>query len=265
MAFIRVAGVAKTYGEGHARTEVLRDVNLDIERGELVSIVGYSGSGKSTLMSILAGLVAPDRGEVYVGDKKLVGPSTSLGVVFQNYSLLPWLSVTGNVRLGVDRVFPDWTESRRDEQVREHVAMVGLTAAASKKPGELSGGMRQRVAVARALAMSPEVLLMDEPFGALDALTRATLQRELARIHRGTGRTIVLVTNDIDEAVLLGDRVVPLSHGPAATLGPSIAVDAPRPRDRKSLANDPSLRAARANVLEYLLRSGGRKTTKVSA
>lgn len=213
---------------------------------------------KSTLMSILSGLLRPDGGEVSVGGRKLLGPGPSLGVVFQNYSLLPWLSVTGNIRLAVDRVFPGWSPARRDRQVRKHVAMVGLTPAANKKPAELSGGMRQRVAVARALAMEPEVLLMDEPFGALDALTRATLQGELARIHRETGRTVVLVTNDIDEALLLGGFIVPLSHGPAATLGPSIAVAAARPRDRRALANDAGLRSARAHTLDWLLRSGGR-------
>jgi len=254
MSFITARGIGKSYGT----TEVLRDLDLAIEKGELVAIVGYSGSGKSTLLSILAGLLAPDRGEVTVDGKKLDGPGPSIGVVFQTYSLLPWLSVTDNVMLGVERVFPSWSRSEREAHVRKYVAMVGLTAAASKRPSELSGGMRQRVAVARALAMQAEVLLMDEPFGALDALTRASLQDELARIWQETKRTIVLVTNDVDEALLLGDRIVPLAHGPAASLGPSFPLTAPRPRDRRALANEPSLRETRARVLDWLLRSGGR-------
>ncbi|HVJ88771.1 MAG TPA: ABC transporter ATP-binding protein [Labilithrix sp.] len=258
MAFITVTGVAKTYPSRRATTDVLRDVNLTIERGEFVAIVGYSGSGKSTLLSILAGLVPPDSGEVTMADKRVKGPSPERGVVFQNYSLLPWLSVTGNVRLAVDRVFPQWSQAERAEQVNKYVAMVNLTSAANKKPSELSGGMRQRVAVARALAMEPDVLLMDEPFGALDALTRATLQDQLARIWQETGRTIVLVTNDVEEALLLADRIVPLSHGPAATLGPSIVVEAARPRRRREMNYDTDLCTARARVLEYLLQSSKR-------
>jgi nitrate/nitrite transport system ATP-binding protein len=254
MSLIQVSGVAKSHGTTH----VLEDVNLTINKGELVAIVGYSGSGKSTLLSILAGLLAPDRGEISIDGRKLDGPGPSIGVVFQTYSLLPWLSVTDNVMLGVERVFPAWSSAERAAHVRKYVAMVGLTAAANKRPSELSGGMRQRVAVARALAMEAEILLMDEPFGALDALTRASLQDELARIWQETKRTIVLVTNDVDEALLLGDRIIPLAHGPAASLGPSFPLTAARPRDRRALANEPSLRTTRASVLDWLLRSGGR-------
>ncbi|HVH43308.1 MAG TPA: ABC transporter ATP-binding protein [Labilithrix sp.] len=258
-AFVTLSGITKTYQTARATTEVLGGVDLTLARGEFVAIVGYSGSGKTTLLSILAGLVRPDAGEVRIAGKLVTGPGLDRGVVFQNYSLLPWLSVRANVQVAVDRAFSSMSREARAARVDAYVAMVGLSPAANKKPSELSGGMRQRVAVARALATEPDVLLMDEPFGALDALTRATLQDELARICRETARTTVLVTNDIDEALLLADRIVPLGHGPAAVLGPSIEVAAARPRDRRALNRDPILCQARVRVLDYLLRSGGRR------
>jgi nitrate/nitrite transport system ATP-binding protein len=193
------------------------------------------------------------------------GPGPDRGVVFQNYSLLPWLTVSDNVALAVDSVFASEPASSRAARVQRYVGMVGLTSASSKKPGELSGGMRQRVALARALAMEPELLLLDEPLSALDALTRANLQRELASICAESGKTILLVTNDVDEAILLADRIVPLGAGPAATLGESIAVNIPRPRERKALNHDASFKAIRAQVIDYLLSSAHHKRSQRAA
>lgn len=261
MAFLEIKGVSKSYagsGRGSSATHVLRDIQLEIERGEFVAIVGYSGAGKTTLLSLLAGLQAPDAGEVVLGGRPVTGPGPDRGVVFQNYSLLPWLTVSENVSLAVDQVFPSWSAAERREHVLRHIGLVNLAAARDKLPGQLSGGMRQRVAVARALAMDPQVLLLDEPLSALDALTRATLQDEIERIWEQDQKTVVLITNDVDEGILLADRIVPLSAGPGATLGPSIAVDIARPRDRKALNHDPRFKQIRAQVIEYLLGPGGR-------
>ncbi|RYZ06276.1 MAG: ABC transporter ATP-binding protein [Myxococcales bacterium] len=265
MAFIELSGVHKGYGTGKQRTHVLENVNLSIERGELVSIVGYSGAGKTTLVSLLAGLIFPDEGTVKVGGKEVKGPSAERGVVFQNYSLLPWLSVLENVQLAVDQVFPKLTEGERRARAMKFVEMVNLGPAAAKRPKELSGGMRQRVSVARALAMDPEVLLLDEPFGALDALTRAVLQGELQRISQESGKTMLLITNDVDEGILLSDRIIPLGAGPRASLGPATVVDIARPRDRKELNHDPRFREIRLGVLEYLLESGKQKRAEREA
>jgi nitrate/nitrite transport system ATP-binding protein len=265
MAFIELSGVCKGYGPAAQRTHVLEDVNLSIEKGELVSIVGYSGAGKTTLVSLLAGLIMPDKGTVKVGGKLVTGPSAERGVVFQNYSLLPWLSVLENVQLAVDQVFPKMTGEERRARSMKFVEMVNLGPAAGKRPRELSGGMRQRVSVARALAMEPEVLLLDEPFGALDALTRAVLQGELQRISQESGKTMLLITNDVDEGILLSDRIIPLGAGPRASLGPVTVVDIERPRDRKELNHDPRFRALRLSVLEYLLESGRQKRAERDA
>ncbi len=259
MAFIELSGVCKGYGRAGHRTHVLEDVNLSIEKGELVSIVGYSGAGKTTLVALLAGLIFPDKGQVKVGGKVVKGTSSERGVVFQNYSLLPWLSVLENVQLAVDQVFPKRTSAERRAHAMKFVEMVNLGPAAGKRPRELSGGMRQRVSVARALAIEPEVLLLDEPFGALDALTRGVLQGELQRISQESGKTMLLITNDVDEGILLSDRIIPLGAGPRASLGPATVVDIERPRDRKALNHDPRFRATRLGVLEYLLESGKQK------
>jgi nitrate/nitrite transport system ATP-binding protein len=248
----------KGFGPAGARTEVLEDVNLSIRSGEFVAIVGYSGSGKSTLLSLLAGLAKPDRGSVRFRGLPIAGPGPERAVVFQTYSLLPWMNVFENVYLAVDQVFGAWPKARKVEHTERHIAMVKLSDARRKRPHELSGGMRQRVAVARALAMAPEVLLLDEPFGALDALTRATLQDELQRLWIEDRKTVVLITNDVDEAVLLADRIVPLTVGPRATLGPGLEVELPRPRDRKSLNRDPRFREVRNRVFSYLLGPGRR-------
>jgi len=265
MAFIELRGVCKGYGGAGQRTHVLEDVNLSIEKGELVSIVGYSGAGKTTLVSLLAGLTMPDEGEVLVGGQRVTGPSAQRGVVFQNYSLLPWLSVLENVQLAVDQVFTKLSAEERRARAMKFVEMVNLGPAAAKRPRELSGGMRQRVSVARALAMDPEVLLLDEPFGALDALTRGVLQGELQRISQESGKTMLLITNDVDEGILLSDRIIPLGAGPRASLGPATVVDIERPRDRKELNHDPRFRELRLRVLEYLLESGKAKRAERDA
>jgi nitrate/nitrite transport system ATP-binding protein len=249
---IELRGVGKGFGEGRGRVQVLESVDLAIGAGEFVAIVGFSGSGKTTLLSLLAGLEQPDTGEVLVGGRRVEGAGPDRGVVFQNYSLLPWLSVYDNVALATDRVFADRPKPERDARVRHYVEMVGLLPAIDKKPLQLSGGMRQRVAVARALAADPEVLLLDEPLGALDALTRATLQGEIARIWSEERKTVLLVTNDVDEGILLADRIVPLTPGPRATLGPEFPVPLARPRNRVELNHDPTFRRIRNDVLGYL-------------
>jgi nitrate/nitrite transport system ATP-binding protein len=259
MAYLEIKGVSKGYGDGAQRSDVLRDINLSVERGELVAVVGYSGAGKTTLVSMVAGLIKPDRGTITLKDKPITGPGPDRGVVFQNYSLLPWLSVFENVALAVDQVFPKFGPDERIAYVERYIALVNLSAARDKKPAQLSGGMRQRVALARALAMDPDMLLLDEPLGALDALTRAVLQDELARICRVSGKTILLITNDVDEGILLADRIIPLGAGPSATLGPSMAVDIERPRDRKALNHDDRFKRLRREVIGYLLGSAKKK------
>jgi nitrate/nitrite transport system ATP-binding protein len=256
---LEMRGVSKSYGGEKDRTEVLRNVNLSVAEGEFVAIVGYSGAGKTTLISMIAGLLSPDRGEVLVDGKKVTGPGPDRGIVFQNYSLLPWLTAFDNVYLAVDQVFADWTRERKREHTQKYLALVKLANAGHKKPHELSGGMRQRVSVARALAANPQILLLDEPLGALDALTRANLQDEIERIWREERKTALLITNDVDEGILLADRIIPLSAGPGATLGPAVRIDIPRPRDRKALSRDPRFRAIRNEVIAYLLGPGARK------
>ena len=258
MAFLQLQNVSKGFGPPGRRTEVLHDINLEVERGEFVAIVGYSGAGKTTLISLIAGLLKPDTGGIELEGKLVAGPGPERGVVFQNYSLLPWLTVYENVFLAVDAVFPRWPRSHKVDHAERFIAMVNLTAARNKRPAELSGGMRQRVSVARALAMDPEILLLDEPLSALDALTRATLQDEIERIWERNHKTVVMITNDVDEGILLADRIIPLSAGPRATLGPAVAVDIERPRDRKALNHDPRFRAIRNHVIEYLLGSGNK-------
>jgi nitrate/nitrite transport system ATP-binding protein len=258
---LELTSVSRGFGSGDKRTEILHDINLRIMEGEFVAIVGYSGAGKTTLLSLLAGLLTPDSGRVLLRGEPVTGPSPDRAVVFQNYSLLPWLTVHGNIALGVDAVFPDWPAARRREHIERHIAMVSLTPARDKRPRQLSGGMRQRVAVARALAMNPSVLLLDEPLGALDALTRATLQDEISRLWQQDRKTVVLITNDPDEGLYLADRIIPLSAGPRATLGPSFAIDIPRPRDRKALNHDPHFKRLRKQVLDWLLESGSRRAT----
>jgi nitrate/nitrite transport system ATP-binding protein len=264
MALLELHNIHKHFGPAHARTEVLRDVELRIEEGDFVAIVGYSGAGKTTLISLIAGLTRPSQGRVLLRGKEITEPAPDRGIVFQNYSLLPWLTVFENVQLAVDQVFPQWPAAKRREQIERYLAMVNLTKARDKKPHELSGGMRQRVSVARALAMEPEILLLDEPLGALDALTRATLQDEIVRIWEAEKRTVVLITNDVDEGIMMADRIIPLSAGPNATLGPSVPVTLDRPRDRKAVNHDPNYKAIRREVIHFLLGEGGRQRTTVT-
>ncbi|PGH58685.1 nitrate/sulfonate/bicarbonate ABC transporter ATP-binding protein [Azospirillum palustre] len=252
MAILDLKGVSKSYGGN----TVLRDIDLSIEEGEFVAIVGFSGSGKSTLINLIAGLAMPDTGEVLYRGKPVTGPGPERGLVFQSYSLMPWLSVKENVALAVDAVHKAKGGAERGVLTRRAVETVGLGHATDRRPKELSGGMRQRVGFARALAMSPEMLLLDEPLSALDALTRAKLQDEIEAIWRKDRKTVILITNDVDEAILLADRIVPLTPGPNATLGPAFTVDLPRPRDRTAVNHDEDFKRLRAEVTAYLMEVG---------
>ncbi len=253
---LQLKGVEKGFGEGVKRNPVLADISLDVAEGEFIAILGFSGAGKTTLMSMFAGLEKPDSGEILFRGAPVEGPSPRRGIVFQNYALMPWLSVEANVRLAVDAVHQQKTAKERAALVDWYVAMVGLKHARDRKPSELSGGMRQRVSVARALAMQPDVLLLDEPLSALDALTRAKLQDELADISQKEKKTIILVTNDVDEAILLADRIVPLTPGPNATFGPSFNVNIARPRERAAMNSDLDFIRLRSAVTEYLMDVG---------
>jgi nitrate/nitrite transport system ATP-binding protein len=258
---LEMRGVGKSYGEGSDRAEVLKDVDLTIAEGEFVAIVGFSGSGKTTLINLLAGLVMPDSGQVLKAGEPVRGPGTDRGVVFQSYSLLPWLTVTENVALAADQVLGRLTRAARRARVDRYVEMVGLAHARDKRPAQLSGGMRQRVAVARALAGNPDVLLLDEPLSALDALTRAKLQDEIVRIWSQERKTVVLITNDVDEALMLADRIIPLDPGPGASLGPAFNVGLSRPRDRRALNHSEAFKELRAAITQYLIDVGSRRAS----
>jgi nitrate/nitrite transport system ATP-binding protein len=266
MACLEALGISKSY-VGKTRTDVLGKIDLSIEKGEFVAVVGYSGAGKTTLLSILGGLLQPDSGEIRLNGKRVTAPGPARGVVFQSYALLPWLSAYGNIELAVDQRYSTRSATDKREIVERYLALVNLSAARDKRPAQLSGGMRQRVALARALAMDPEVLLMDEPLGALDALTRGSLQAEIGAIAERTRKTVVLITNDVDEAVLLADRIIPLGLGPAATLGPSFDVELERPRDKKELQHDATFKQLRKEIIQYLLAQSaksGRRMTPLS-
>ncbi len=256
MALLELKNVSKWYGTGSNRTEVLRNINLTVEEGEFIAVVGFTGSGKTTLISLIAGLIEPDEGEVLLNGVKITGPGPDRAMVFQNYSLLPWLSVRGNVLLAVDSVFPMMSAKEKEAYVKKYVAMVNLLPALNKTPAELSGGMRQRVSVARALAMDPKILLLDEPLGALDALTRGSLQDEISRIWEQDKKTVLLITNDVDEGIYLADRIIPLKPGPNATLGPIFSIDLERPRDKKALNHNPAFKTLRNTVNKYLMDVG---------
>jgi len=252
-AYLKVDHVGKTFRRGSQETEVLTDITMSVERGEYVSIIGHSGCGKSTLLNIVAGLMPVSSGAVLLENREVNEPGPDRAVVFQNHSLLPWLTVYDNVRLAVDKVFGA-AKSRKERHawVLHNLELVQMAHAKDKRPAEISGGMKQRVGIARALAMSPKVLLLDEPFGALDALTRAHLQDSVMEIHSKLGNTVLMITHDVDEAVLLSDRVVMMTNGPAATIGEILAIDLPRPRRRLELATDPEYARCRAAVLEFL-------------
>ncbi|WP_390915202.1 nitrate ABC transporter ATP-binding protein [Pseudosulfitobacter sp. SM2401] len=254
MNILTFSNVNKGFGEGDKRAEILKDINLEVAEGEFVAILGFSGTGKSTLMNLIAGLEVPDTGHITFKGAPIKGPGPERGLVFQSYSLMPWLTVGGNVGLAVDSAFPKLSKPQRQAKIDHYVRMVGLGHAIARRPAELSGGMRQRVAVARALALDPEMLLLDEPLSALDALTRANLADEILEIWDQDKKTCILITNDVDEAILLADRIIPLN--PDGTLGTPFAVHIPRPRDRIAMNTDDGFKTLRASVTKYLMDVG---------
>ena len=264
--FIEIQGVEQTFKTKKGDFPALRDIHLTVAKGEFVALIGHSGCGKSTLLNLIAGLAMPTAGTLICANREIAGPGPERAVVFQNHSLLPWLTCFENVYLGVERVFGAGSKStgaasENKSQLKARtdaaLALVGLTPAAQKRPGEISGGMKQRVGMARALAMEPKVLLMDEPFGALDALTRARLQDELLAIVQKTESTVVMVTHDVDEAVLLSDKIVMMTNGPAATIGEILKVNLPRPRNRVELAEDRNYVHYRKAVIDFLYTRQG--------
>jgi len=251
MPFLEITDLAVRFKPAAPR--VLRDIRLKIEPGEYIAIIGHSGCGKSTLLNVIAGLLPATEGGVVLEGKEVYEPGPDRAVVFQNHSLLPWLTCRENVRIAVDQVFgSSKSRAERAEWVDRNLALVHMLPAADKRPAEISGGMKQRIGIARALAMQPKVLLLDEPFGALDALTRAHLQDQVMEIHARLGTTVIMITHDVDEAVLLSDRIVMMTNGPEATIGEVLDVSLPRPRDRLALAADPRFLDARARVMEFL-------------
>jgi nitrate/nitrite transport system ATP-binding protein len=251
--FLKIDGVDKSFTRAGVTNEVLRDVSLTIDKGEFIAVIGHSGCGKSTLLNMIAGLTPVTSGAILLEDKEVNAPGPDRAVVFQNHSLLPWLTVYDNVKLAVDKVFSGVkSRAERHDWVMHKLELVQMVAAKDRRPNEISGGMKQRVGIARALAMEPKVLLMDEPFGALDALTRAHLQESVMEIHGRLGNTAIMITHDVDEAVLLSDRIVMLTNGPSARVGEVLTVDLPRPRKRLDLVNDPRYLAARSAVLKFL-------------
>jgi len=255
--YLSVEGVTKTFEARKGDFAALATIDLAMRKGEFVTLIGHSGCGKTTLLNLVAGLTAPSSGTILLAGKHVDGPGPDRGVVFQNHSLLPWLTCFENVHLAVERVFKEGKHSLK-KRTQDALDLVGLSHAEHKYPHEISGGMKQRVGIARALAIEPKVLLLDEPFGALDALTRATLQDELMRIVAQTGATVLMVTHDVDEAVLLSDRVVMMTNGPAARIGEVLEVDLARPRARLALAHDPRFMDLRAAVLEFLYEKQAR-------
>jgi len=251
--YIQIEQVEQTFKTNKGLFPALKNIDLTIAKGEFVALIGHSGCGKSTLLNLIAGLTLPTHGVLLCANREIAGPGPERAVVFQNHSLLPWLTCFDNVHLGIERVFGK-TETKAQLKARTDaaLAMVGLSHAAQKRPGEISGGMKQRVGIARALAMEPKVLLMDEPFGALDALTRAKLQDELLEIVARTQSTVVMVTHDVDEAVLLSDKIVMMTNGPAATIGEVLSVDLPRPRQRVELAESADYQRYRKAVIDFL-------------
>jgi len=251
--YLRIENVGMTFETKKGSFAALEQIDLNIRKGEFVSLIGHSGCGKSTLLNLVAGLLYPTEGGILLAEREIGGPGPDRGVVFQNHSLLPWLTCFDNVYLAVERVFQEKKPLLR-QRTHKALAMVGLTHAESKYPQEISGGMKQRVGIARALAIEPKMLLLDEPFGALDALTRAKLQDELMRIVEDTGATVLMVTHDVDEAVLLSDRIVMMTNGPAARIGGIVEVDLPRPRERLELAGSRRYMELRTTVMDFLYR-----------
>ena len=256
--YLQIQDVDQTFKTAKGDFPALRDINLTVAKGEFVALIGHSGCGKSTLLNLIAGLTTPSEGNLICANREIAGPGPERAVVFQNHSLLPWLTCFENVYLAVERVFGA-TEKKLQLKARTDaaLALVGLSHAAQKRPGEISGGMKQRVGIARALSMEPKVLLMDEPFGALDALTRAHLQDSVMEIHARLGNTVMMITHDVDESVLLSDRVVMMTNGPAATIGEILDVPLARPRNRVELAEDPTYMHCRKAVLDFLYTRHG--------
>ncbi len=251
--YLKIDQVSKVFNRGSMSTEVLKDISLDIERGEFVSIIGHSGCGKSTLLNIIAGLTPATIGGILLEDREVNSPGPDRAVVFQNHSLLPWLTVYDNVRLAVDKVFGrQKSRAERHAWTMHNLDLVQMGHAADKRPSEVSGGMKQRVGIARALAMEPKVLLLDEPFGALDALTRAHLQDSVMQIHATLGNTVIMITHDVDEAVLLSDRIVMMTNGPSARVGEVLTVPLARPRKRLELVTNATYTKSRESVLKFL-------------
>ncbi|MGY4831187.1 ABC transporter ATP-binding protein [Sphaerotilaceae bacterium SBD11-9] len=254
--FLQVEGLAKTY-PGSAEP-VFDSVNFGIERGEFVCIIGHSGCGKTTILNVLAGLERASVGHVFMDGREVAGPSLERGVVFQGHALMPWLTVRKNIAFAVRSKWPDWNAEQVDAQVEKFVALVGLTAALDKKPQALSGGMKQRVGIARAFAIQPKMLLLDEPFGALDALTRGTIQDELLKICAETQQTVFMITHDVDEAILLADKILLMSNGPQARVAEVVVNTLPRERERASLHHDPQYYPIRNHLVDFLVaRSQG--------
>lgn len=252
-AFLKLDNVEKTFVRDGKTSNVLRDVNLDLHEGEFISIIGHSGCGKSTMLNLIAGLTRVTSGAVLLENQEVCEPGPDRAVVFQNHSLLPWLTVYENVKIAVDKVFGRVRpRAERHQWTMHNLELVNMAHAKDKRPAEISGGMKQRVGIARALAMEPKVLLMDEPFGALDALTRAQLQDSVMEIHARLGNTAIMITHDVDEAVLLSDRIVMMTNGPSATIGDVLDVPLARPRKRLELVADPAYIRCRESVLKFL-------------
>jgi len=257
--YVFIENVSMEFTTKKGTFQALNDINLSVNEGEFVSIIGHSGCGKSTVLNLIAGLLAPTQGHLFCAGREIARPGPERAVVFQNHSLLPWLTCFENVHLAVERVFRSETAVQQEERTFAALDLVGLNHATEKRPNEISGGMKQRVGIARALAMEPKVLLLDEPFGALDALTRANLQDELMGIMKKSGATAVMVTHDVDEAVLLSDRIVMMTNGPNATIGDILTVDLPKPRNRLELAENKHYNHLRSEVLRFLYERHAKK------
>jgi bicarbonate transport system ATP-binding protein len=255
--FLQMEGVTKIYPAQAGPNVVIKDINLTVREGEFVCLIGHSGCGKSTLLNTISGFATPDEGQVRMNGNPIKGPGPDRMVVFQNYSLMPWLTAYDNVYLALDAVHPNKSKSEKDEIVMEHLTMVGLADAIEKKPPQLSGGMKQRVAIARAFCLRPQVMILDEPFGALDAITKEEMQEELSTIFVDHNCTVLMVTHDIDECLFLADRLVMMTNGPAAGIGEILEIPFPRPRDRAQIMEDPRYYDLRNRALEFLYSKVG--------
>jgi nitrate/nitrite transport system ATP-binding protein len=258
-SFLQVQGLGKSFpaASGGGETVIFEDVEFAIERGEFVCIIGHSGCGKTTILNVLAGLESASAGYAFIDGRQIEGPSLDRGVVFQSHALMPWLTVRGNIAFAVRSKWPDWPAAKVDEHVQRFIDMVHLTGAESKKPAQLSGGMKQRVGIARAFAIQPKMLLLDEPFGALDALTRGSIQDELVDIVRQTRQTVFMITHDVDEAILLADKVFLMSNGPRAVIAEIVENTMPRDRTRSTMHHDPQYYAIRNHLIDFLVNRAG--------